>query len=151
MKTQIKRHAMIFVFACAVLVSCSAQTKNQNGEKVMNDEEKSVLAVYNAIMDAMVAKDRAVLEKYYAPDLIFTHMSGKKQTREEFFDDIVNGKLNYYKITTHKADVSVNGDTATVDYRHTIDALAYGARGAWTFNGTMFLRKINGDWVVSRR
>ena len=151
MKNQIKRLAMIFVFACAVLVSCSAQTKKENGNKPMTNEEKSVLEVYNAIMDAMVAKDRAVLEKYYAPDLIFTHMSGKKQTREEFFDDIVNGKLNYYKITTHKADVSVNGDTATVDYRHTLDALAYGARGAWTFNGTMFMRKINGDWVVSRK
>ena len=151
MKNQIKRLAMIFVFACAVLVSCSAQTKKENGNKPMTNEEKSVLEVYNAIMDAMVAKDRAVLEKYYAPDLIFTHMSGKKQTREEFFDDIVNGKLNYYKITTHKADVSVNGDTATVDYRHTLDALAYGARGAWTFNGTMFLRKTDGVWVVSRR
>ena len=151
MKKQIKRLAMIFVFACAVLVSCSAQTKKENRDKPMTNEEKSVLEVYNAIMDAMVAKDRAVLEKYYAPDLIFTHMSGKKQTREEFFDDIVNGKLNYYKITTHKADVSVNGDTATVDYRHTLDALAYGARGAWTFNGTMFMRKINGDWVVSRK
>ena len=150
MKNQIKRLAMIFVFACAVFVSCSAQTKKENRDKPMTNEEKSVLEVYNAIMDAMVAKDRAVLEKYYAPDLIFTHMSGKKQTREEFFDDIVNGKLNYYKITTHKADVSVNGDTATVDYRHTLDALAYGARGAWTFSGTMFLRKINGDWVVSR-
>ena len=151
MKKQIKRLAMIFAFACAVFVSCSAQTKKENGNKPMTNEEKSVLEVYNAIMDAMVAKDRAVLEKYYAPDLIFTHMSGKKQTREEFFDDIVNGKLNYYKITTHKADVSVNGDTATVDYRHTLDALAYGARGEWTFNGTMFMRKINGDWVVSRK
>ena len=151
MKKQIKRLAMIFVFACAVLVSCSAQTKKENRDKPMTNEEKSVLEVYNAIMDAMVAKDRAVLEKYYAPDLVFTHMSGKKQTREEFFDDIVNGKLNYYKITTHKADVSVNGDTATVDYRHTLDALAYGARGEWTFNGTMFLRKTDGVWVVSRR
>ena len=151
MKNQIKRVAMIIVFSCAVLVSCSAQSKNQNGERAMTDEEKSVLAVYNAIMDAMVAKDRATLEKYYARDLIFTHMSGKKQTRKEFFDDIVNRKLNYYKLTTHKADVSVNGDTATVDYRHTLDALAYGARGAWTFNGTMFMRKINGVWVASRR
>ena len=59
------------------------------------DQESEVLKTYYAIMNAMVEKDRATLEKYYAPEFAFRHMSGKVQSRKEFFDDIVNGKLNY--------------------------------------------------------
>ena len=112
------------------------------------DQESEVLQTYYAIMNAMVEKNRATLEKYYAPEMTFRHMSGKVQTRKEFFDDIVNGKLNYYKVITDSVSAKVNGDKATISYSHTLDALAYGARGAWPFKGTMYLEKRNGIWVV---
>ena len=51
-------------------------------------------------------------------------------SRKEFFDDIVNSKLNYYKVITDSVSAKVNGDKATISYSHTLDALAYGARGA---------------------
>lgn len=112
----------------------------------MNDAQKEVAAAYSAIMTAMVQKDRATLEKHYSPDITFRHMSGKVQTRSEFFDDIVNGKLNYYKVTVSHIEVKTDGKTAEVTYTHTLNALAYGARGAWPFSGTMYFEKRDGVW-----
>ena len=123
----------------------------QSNKTDMANEESEVLKTYYAIMNAMVEKDRATLEKYYAPEMTFRHMSGKVQTRKEFFDDIVNGKLNYYKVITDSVEAKVNGGEATISYSHILDALAYGARGAWSFKGTMNLKKQNGIWVVCPR
>ena len=39
-------------------------------------------------------------------------MSGKKQTREEFIGEIMDGTLNYFKVDTKDYSISVNGDTA---------------------------------------
>ncbi|MBQ1644472.1 MAG: nuclear transport factor 2 family protein [Treponema sp.] len=60
----------------------------------------------------MHEKDRAAMERYFDKNLIFTHMSGKKQTREEFIGEIMDGTLNYFKVDTKDYSISVNGDTA---------------------------------------
>ena len=39
-------------------------------------------------------------------------MSGKKQTREEFIGEIMDGSQNYFKVDTKDYSISVNGDTA---------------------------------------
>ena len=50
----------------------------------MTTEEKEVYSAYEAINNAMIKKDRAAMERYFDEKLIFTHMSGKKQTRGYF-------------------------------------------------------------------
>ena len=143
-----KRKLKILLMLIALpFLAYSEQTRG----KPMTAEEKEVRAAYRVIMDAMIAKDRATLENHYAPDMTFRHMSGKVQTRSEYFDDIVGGKLNYYKATTSSLEVKTDGKTAEVAYTHTLDALAYGARGAWPFSGTMYMEKRSGIWVVCPR
>ena len=63
----------------------------------MSQEEKMVLETYQSFQQAMIDKDMDQLRKLTRESVIFTHMSGKKQTRDEFFDDIKNGILNYYQ------------------------------------------------------
>ena len=141
-----KRILLFYIFLLTAFLTCAEGKPKE--EKPMTTDKKEVRATYRVIMDAMVAKDRAMLEKHYAPDMTFRHMSGKVQTRSEYFDDIVGGKLNYYKVTTSRLDVKTDGKTAEVAYTHTLDALAYGARGAWPFSGTMYMEKRSGVWVV---
>ena len=56
----------------------------------MTTEEREVYSAYEAINNAMIKKDRAAMERYFDEKLIFTHMSGKKQTREEFIGEIMD-------------------------------------------------------------
>jgi hypothetical protein len=66
----------------------------------MTTEEKEVYSAYEAINNAMIKKERATMELYFDKDLIFTHMSGKKQTREEFIGEIMDGTLDFVSMFT---------------------------------------------------
>ena len=52
------------------------------------------------------------MELYFNENLTFTHMSGKKQTRDEFIGEIMDGTLNYYKLETKNYSISVDGENA---------------------------------------
>ncbi|MBQ5998810.1 MAG: nuclear transport factor 2 family protein [Treponema sp.] len=76
------------------------------------DEEQNVYASYVAINTAMIEKDQAAMERYFDKNLTFTHMNGKKQTRDEFIGEIMDGTLNYFKVDTKDYSINVDGDTA---------------------------------------
>ena len=107
----------------------------------MTTEERGVYSAYKTINNAMIQKDRAAMERYFDENLTFTHMSGKKQTREEFIGEIMDGTLNYFKVDTKDYSISVDGDTAQMKVTHSLTAKVYGISGCWTMNGdnTCFL------------
>lgn len=74
-------------------------------------------------------------------------MCDKRQTREEFIGEILDGTLNYYKITTKSYEIFVDGDSAHMDVTHTLDAKVYGMRGARTLSGSSTYKKRNEIWV----
>ena len=130
------------------LTACTGQESRQgNGIPPMTSEEKEVFSAYETINNAMIEKDRAAMERYFDEKLIFTHMSGKKQTREEFIGEIMDGTLNYFKVDTKDYSISVKGDTAQMKVTHTLTAKVYGISGSWTLNGDNTYKKRSGIWV----
>lgn len=118
------------------LTACTSQElKQRNGTPPMTTEEKEVYSAYEAINNAMIEKDRAAMERYFDKNLTFTHMSGKKQTREEFIGEIMDGTLNYFKVDTKDYSINVNGDMAHMKVTHTLTAKVYGISGCWSMNG----------------
>lgn len=113
----------------------------------MTTEEKEVYSAYEAINNAMIEKDRTAMERYFDKNLTFTHMSGKKQTREEFIGEIMDGTLNYFKVDTKDFSIRVDGDTAHMKVTHTLTAKVYGISGSWTLGGENIYKKRNGIWV----
>ena len=59
-------------------------------------DESAVLETYEKLEQAMIDKDIDTLNALVTEDKTFTHMSGKTQTKEEFFGEIADGTLNYY-------------------------------------------------------
>ena len=116
----------------------------------MTTEEKEVYSAYEAINKAMIEKDRTSMERYFDKNLTFTHMSGKKQTREEFIGEIMDGTLNYFKVDTKDFSISVDGDSARMKVTHTLTAKVYGISGSWTLGGENTYKKRNGIWVRVR-
>ena len=57
-----------------------ARAKSTGKEKsgtALTPEQQEVYAAYEEICRALIAKDRAALERYYDKDLIFTHINDK--------------------------------------------------------------------------
>ena len=146
-----KKLATIFAMLVLALTACTGQeSKQRNGTLPMTTEEKEVYFAYEAINNAMIKKDKAAMERYFDEKLIFTHMSGKKQTREEFIGEIMDGTLNYFKVDTKNYSISVDGDTAQMKVTHTLTAKVYGISGSWTMSGENTYKKRNGIWVRVR-
>ena len=95
-------------------------------------EESAVMSVYEAIQQAMIDKDIETLERLYLEGTTFTHMSGKTQTREEFFGEIADGTLNYFAYDIRHPQLTVNGTEASLSASVALTAKVYGASGTWT-------------------
>ena len=126
-------------------------TTQQSTEKTEEEqmEEQRVIARYQAVQQAMVDKDIDTLDKIILDGTVFRHMSGKTQTKDEYFADIRNGRLDYQSYTMTDAKVKINGDDATLTCYVVLTANAYGAQGSWPFNVTAHLVKIDGEWYMT--
>ena len=98
--------------------------------------------------EAMTEADIDTMREIVSEDMVFTHMSGRQQTREEYFADVADGSLRYYTIGMEKPIVQVDGDRATVTYISVLNANAYGARGTFRMKGTHHYEKRDGAWIA---
>ena len=113
-----------------------------------NESELCVLYQQARYCQAMTEADTQTMREIVAEDKVFTHMSGKQQTREEYFYDIENESLTYFTIGIEKPVVEVNGTRASVTYTSILNADAYGAKGTYRMNGTHWFESRDGQWVA---
>ena len=112
-------------------------------------EEQRVIARYQAVQQAMIDRDIDTLDAIILDGTTFTHMSGKTQTKDEYFADIRDGRLDYQSYTMTGTKVVIDGDDATLTCRVVLTANAYGAQGSWPFNVTAHLVRIDGEWYLT--
>lgn len=117
----------------------------------LTDDEKEVLYTQGRYCQGMVDADFDVMKEIVPEDVTFTHMSGMKQTRDEYFEDIKNGTLNYYNIGIENPKIVVRGNEATITYTSVLDANAYGAKGVYRMHGTHKFQKVNGRWYLQNK
>ena len=115
----------------------------------LTDEELDVLYIQAKYCQAMTDVDIETMLEIVPEDMTFTHMSGMKQTREEYFVDIADGSLNYFTIGIENPVVKVDGDRATVSFTSVLNANAYGARGTYRMKGTHHYQKQGDAWLTS--
>ncbi len=137
------KRLLLLVLALLMLTGCGAHTE----ESDMNAEQKAVLAAFERMQQAMIDKDVETMLSLVTEDKTFTHMSGKKQTKEEFFGEIADGTLNYYQYEIHNPVVTVNGDTATLTADTTLTAKVYGMSGRWTLATEAHFVRAEGEWI----
>ncbi len=119
-----------------------------NMKKNTGSEEAEVLAAYEAIQQAMISKDIKTLDRLYQDGTTFTHMSGKVQTKAEFFAEIADGTLNYYAYDIRNLHITVDGDEAALTASVTLTAKVYGASGSWTLPVNAHFTKTDGQWIA---
>ncbi len=114
----------------------------------LSSAELSLLYRQAEYCQAMTDADIDTLRQIVSEDMVFTHMSGLKQTREEYFADIADGSLDYHTIGIEGPVVVVNGDKASITFTSVLNANAYGARGTFRIKGTHHYESREGKWIA---
>lgn len=116
----------------------------------MTDDKEQIQGLYEAMYKAMMAKDTLALGKLLSDDSVLVHMTGHKQSKQEYLSEIASGVLNYYSVETDSLDIVVNGDTARMIGRSRVNAAVYGGgRHTWRLQMDSELRKIDEAWIIT--
>ncbi len=114
----------------------------------LSKEEMTILYAQTRYCQAMTDADIDTMRELVSEEMIFTHMSGKQQTREEYFADVADGSLDYFTIGIADPVIKVDGDKAQITYASVLNANAYGARGTFRMKGTHHYEKRDGAWIA---
>lgn len=117
----------------------------------LNDfDEEQLLVLYQQARycQAMTDMDTDTMREIVSEDMIFTHMSGRQQIREEYLADVKSGSLRYFTIGIENPVVEVDGDLASVYFTSVLNANAYGAQGTYRMTGRHWYQKQNGAWIA---
>ena len=117
----------------------------------LSGPELSVLYRQAQYCQAMTEADIDQLREIISEDMVFTHMSGLKQTREEYFADIASGRLKYFTIGIANPRIHIDGDTAEISFTSILNANAYGARGTYRMPGTHRYEMRGDRWIAVNR
>jgi hypothetical protein len=117
----------------------------------LEEEELVILYAQARYCQAMTEADIDTMRELVSENMVFTHMSGRQQTREEYFEDVADGSLNYFTIGIADPVIKVDGDKAQITYTSVLNANAYGARGTYHMKGTHHYEKQDGVWIAVNR
>ena len=115
----------------------------------MSDEEQ-IKELYRTYWNYMIDKNAEGLRNLMAGDYYLRHMTGVKQSVDEFLKGLLNGTFNYYSAEHDEIIVNINGDTATMIGKSRVLAAVYGGgKNSWRLQGDFTLRKENGNWKLT--
>ena len=112
----------------------------------MTDKEQ-IIALYKEMYRAMVNKDRAELERVHDDSFVLVHMTGMRQSKQEYINAIMNGTLNYYSAEHEDMQAEIKGDSAVLVGRSRVTAAVFGGgKHTWRLQLRFQLVKNNGEW-----
>ncbi len=62
------------------------------------DDRQQILQLYHDMYAAMTAKDEAELDRVHDDSFVLIHMTGMRQTKQQYIRAIMDGTLNYSKV-----------------------------------------------------
>ncbi len=112
----------------------------------MNDELIQLYRDYNV---AMAADDVERLSQLLAPTFTLTHMTGFKQPRQDWLNEIAAGTMTYFSSTEDHVDVKQTADGATIVGQNRVVASIHGSRQTeWPLQTQMQVTKSNNQWQI---
>ena len=116
----------------------------------MMDDRAEIEALYRAYWRCMIEKDVDGLRALMAKDYYLMHMTGTRQSAEEFLRGLRRGTFNYFSAEHDAIDVTIHGDTAEMVGKSRVEAAVYGGgRHLWRLRGDFTVRKENGVWKLA--
>ena len=115
--------------------------------QAQTSDRQQIEQLYQEMYRAMVEKDTATLNRVHADDFVLIHMTGMRQSKQEYINAIADGTLNYFSAEHEQMDIQIDGDTATLTGRSRVTAAVFGGgRRTWRLQLRFQLVKRNGRW-----
>ena len=114
----------------------------------MSDKEL-VRKLYIDLCEASINKDLIKLGEILSDDYVLVHMTGMKQTKEDYLDSVKSGELSYFESKHESIDVNINGDDATIIGKTKTLASPFGtSKSWWNLRQDLKAKKIDGKWIL---
>lgn len=115
----------------------------------MNDIDV-IKEIYRKYWRYMISRDADGLKNLMSDDYYLLHMTGTRQSAEEFISGLLNGTFNYYSADHDDIQVKINRDTATMTGKSRVVAAVYGGgKNRWRLRGDFTLRKEHNEWKLA--
>ena len=113
-------------------------------------DEKMLQEMYRDYWRCMIQKDEQRLRDLMDEDYYLEHMTGVRQTREEFLAGLRAGTFNYYSAEHDAIEVRVNDNLAEMIGKSRVTAAVYGgSKKPWRLQGYFTLKKEDGTWKMT--
>lgn len=114
------------------------------------DDAELIRDLYREYWRCMIAKDADGLRRLMTGDYTLLHMTGLKQSVEQFLKGLLDGTFIYYSADHDSIEVTVAGDHASMIGKSRVLAAVYGGgKHSWRLRGDFTLRKEKERWKFS--
>ena len=116
----------------------------------MNDRE-IIKELYMKLCIASIKKDEDTLRKILASDYVLIHMTGRTQTKQEYINSVLSGKLKYYDVVHEDMAINIMDNKAILTAKTKTLASPFGANKSWwNLRQDILMEKENGSWVIKQ-
>lgn len=122
------------------------KVNNDSFVRKLTHEENEVYLLYRRMQDAMIEKDINALDMIILDGTRMKHSNGSTQSKEEYFQEITLGVLNYYHTDLKDIQIKVTDDIAELKCTAYLQAKVYGMSGTFPFSVDSYFEKKNGRW-----
>jgi len=115
------------------------------------DDKEILTKLYHDMYAAMISKDVRELNRIHDDSFVLIHMTGMRQTKQEYIRAIKNGTLNYYSEATERIDITVLDDTAVMTgYSKVAAAVFGGGQHTWRLALMFDVKRIGDEWKLTK-
>ena len=115
------------------------------------NDEQLIRDAYIRMYEGMIAKDESILREVLDDSFVLVHMTGMRQSKEEFIKAVLYGTLNYYSAEHENMPVEIRGDKAVLTGQSYVAAAVFGGgRSNWHLQQKCSLKKTDGVWKITR-
>ena len=145
------RHLKNIVLTVIVLLGMVPKVSAQ-GSNGMN-QESQFEKLYSEMYQAMIAKDTAGLGNMLDESFVLVHMTGMRQSKQEYLRAIENGTLNYY--SCEETVIEKKREKDSEDIVHIIGksrvnaAVLGGGRRTWPLQLDIYFVKKGNEWKIT--
>lgn len=140
--------------AAAATSSAQVTTKGQgklveNTSQLSQEDQNQIIQSYEDFCQALIDKDMDKIDQMLPDNFVAVHITGKRQSKEEWLADIENGEMNYFEFLDVTYKLTSQGENkATLDVTQRIHAKIYGSEGTWSIPGSWTYEKKDGQWQL---
>jgi len=114
------------------------------------DDKAKIENCYCQMYCGMIDKDCELLSGILDQSFVLVHMTGMRQSKEEFIQAVKNDTLNYFSANHQHMDIEIQGSRAKLTGQSIVNAEVFGGgRHTWRLRLQLELFRNTGTWRIT--